>query len=155
MVEQYMQNLQQAEESKMVDVPMNDEGTDQEMAVDFASSSPVAQPMEFMNQILMQDNINEKIIQQDQENQSPNSQFAEIEQIQPEFDKNSKQLELQEVMNIFDSIDVFQIGMIKPEKTGDSVFSPIFPFFYKMLDHGDRILESRSSISLFLSPERK
>ena len=60
-----------------------------------------------MNQILLQDNINEKVIQQDQENQSPNSQFAEIEQIQPEFDKNSKQLELQEVMNIFDSIDVF------------------------------------------------
>ena len=150
-----MQNLQQAEESKMIDVPMNDEGTNQEMAVDYASSSPVAQPMEFMNQILMQDNINEKVIQQDQENKSLNSQFAESEQIQPEFDRNSKQLELQEVINIFDNIDVFQIGIMKPVEGSESIFSPIFPFFYKMLDHGDRILESRSSISLFLSPERK
>ena len=63
--------------------------------------------MEFMNQILMQDNNNEKVIQQDQENKSLNSQFAESEQIQPEFDTNSKQLELQEVINIFDNIDVF------------------------------------------------
>ena len=34
-----------------------------------------------------------------------------------------------------------------------SDFVPVFPYFYKLLDHGEKIKENNSSISLFLNPE--
>ena len=56
-------------------------------------------------------------------------------------------------MDIFSEINVFKIGVIKPEKNGSSAFLPVFPFFYKMLDHGDKIMEGKHKISLLLAPE--
>ena len=50
----------------------------------------------------MQDNFNEKMIQQSSiQDQNSYSEFAAYEQFQPEFRSSSKQLEQQMVENVF------------------------------------------------------
>ena len=129
---------QQSGEMPVIDVPMNDEETNRTMPID--QLSPIQ-----LNQVLMQDNINEKIIQQSSiQDQNSNSEFAPCEQFQPEFRSSSKQLEQQMVENVFSQIDVFQIGTMIPKQQEheEPIFLPVFPYFYKLLDHGDRIVES-------------
>lgn len=61
-------------------------------------------------------------------------------------------------IDVFTEINIFQVGIIKPENPGtesaeSACFIPVFPFMYEDLDYGELIVDTRNTISLHLLPE--
>ena len=66
-------------------------------------------------------------------------------------------LEPEHYVDVFSEINIFQVGIIKPENPNAepkyACFIPIFPFMYEALDYGELIVDSKNTISLHLQPE--
>lgn len=72
--------------------------------------------------------------------------------------REESQLHHAAYIDVFTEINIFQVGLIKPENplspaTEKGCFVPIFPFMYEALDYGESIIDTKHTISLHLQPE--
>ena len=75
--------------------------------------------------------------------------------IEPIILSENTELRPEHYIDVFTEINIFQVGIIKPEKEASqsACFVPVFPFMYEDLDYGELIVDTRNTISLHLLPE--
>ena len=82
-----------------------------------------------------------------------------ISQNQQDFEQpllsEATELRPEHYIDVFTEINIFQVGIIKPEmeSSQSACFVPVFPFMYEDLDYGELIVDTRNTISLHLLPE--
>ena len=66
----------------------------------------------------------------------------------------SEELQVAEVLPVFDDITHFQVGLLKPAYSHSAcqqpAFVPIFPFLYESLECGDIIMDREKALSLHI-----